>query len=96
MCDRLQVAEPAVDGGAQVAGVVAARGRVPAVSDDVRQLPEVARVLERGGHARQVAARRLRGTTLVPSLLNCAISLPRVTCERSSYIFHVDLYFVLL
>lgn len=68
---RFQGAEPAADGGAQVAGVVARPGRVPAVRDDVRQLPEAARLQQRGRDARQAAPRRQRGPALLPPLVNC-------------------------
>lgn len=69
---RIQGAEPTADGGAQVAGVVAGSGRVLAVGDDVRQLPQAAGLQQRGGDARQAAARGLRGPALLPPLVNCA------------------------
>lgn len=67
---RLQGAEPAADGGAQVAGVVARPGRVPAVRDDVRQLPQAARLQQRRGDARQAAAGGLRGPALLPPVVS--------------------------
>lgn len=67
---RLQGAEPAADGGAQVAGVVAGPRRLPAVRDDVRQLPEAARLQRRRRDARQAAPRRLRGAALVPPVVS--------------------------
>lgn len=70
MCGRFQGAEPAADGGAQVAGVVAGPGRVPAVGDDVRQLPEAARLQQRRRHARQAAPGRVRGPALLPPVVS--------------------------
>lgn len=68
---RVQSTKPAADGGAQVAGVVAGPRRVPAVSDDVRQLPQAAGLLERGRDARQAPSRRLRRAALVPPFVKC-------------------------
>lgn len=67
---RLQSPQPPANGGPQVAGVVAGPGRVPAVRDDVCQLPEAARLQQRRGDARQASPGRFRGTTLLPPLLN--------------------------
>lgn len=85
---RVQGAEPAADGGAQVAGVVAGPRRVPAVRHDVRQLPEAARLQRRGRDARQAAPRRLRGAALVPPLVNggapsCTVQSRLVIVTRS-------------
>lgn len=70
MVCRFQVAEPAADGGPQVAGVVAGPRRVSAVRDDVRQLPKAARVQLARGDARQAAPGRLRGAALLPSVVS--------------------------
>lgn len=69
---RLQVSEPAANGGSQVAGVVPRPGRVSTVGDDLRQLLEAAGLQRAGSDAREAAPRRLRGATLLPSLVSAA------------------------
>lgn len=77
---RLQGPEPAADGGAQVAGVVAGPGRVPAVGDDVRQLPQAAGLQQRRRDARQAAPGRVRGPALLPPVVSASVpATPRTT-----------------
>ena len=65
--------EPAADHCAQGAWTPAVRRQLPAVRDDVRELPETARLLHQGDHGREAATGCDRGTALVPPLLNFAI-----------------------
>lgn len=84
---RFQGAEPAADGGAQVAGVVAGPGRVPAVGDDVRELPEAAGLQQRGGDARQAAPGRVRGPALLPPVVSALVPCVLVWMRLVIYVY---------
>ncbi|CAG9814274.1 unnamed protein product [Phaedon cochleariae] len=59
-----QSAVPSVDGSPEDAGTEHERRRLPAVGDDLRELPQAARLFDHRGDAGKIAARRLRGTAL--------------------------------
>lgn len=83
-CCRFQSAEPAADGGAQVPGVVAGPRWVPAVGDDVRQLPQAAGLHQPWGDARQAAPRCLWGPALVPLVVNAPAAPSPHYCDYLS------------